>query len=146
MDKNNEIQEELRKISPELANILPEKKAVPMPDADYFDCFTENIVGKRTESPVIPITKRERFIRYLMVAGAAAAIVTALFMFGLNLTKSEMSSSEVYAELAKVSDEELEAFLDSGEQINENPYVQEQLKKLDLNEISSIDTFIIYEN
>lgn len=146
MENTNPIQEELKEISPELASILPEKKAVPIPDPAYFEQFSVKMLDKLNEVPVIQMKTRKPLIRYIMGSVAAAAIIGVLFMIILDINKSEPISSDITVELAKLSNEDLEAFLASGDQNEVNADVQEQLKTLDLHEIKSFDNAYILEN
>lgn len=146
MENKNPIQEELKEISPDLASILPEKKAVPTPDPEYFEQFSVKMLGILTEAPVIQMKTRKPLIRYIMGSVAAAAIIGVLFMINLDLNRSEPISSDITVELAKLSNEDLEAFLAFGEQNTVNADVQEQLKTLDLHEIKSFDNYNILEN
>ena len=146
MENKNSIQEELKEISPYLANMLPPKKTVPTPDPEYFDQFSIKMLGKLKETPVIKMEKPKPIFRYIMGSVAAAAVIGVIFMIGPDMNQTVTSTPDIGVELAKLSDEDLEAFLVTGHQPEINADVQEQLKKLDLNEIKSFDIYNIYEN
>lgn len=148
MENKNPIHEELKQISPAMADLFTQKQASPEPDSIYFNELPGKMLIKVKEAQVVPLKKRVPILRYIMGSGVAAALIGIIVMTNQRMdTNTQSPNLNIHQELSKISNEDLEAFLIyPTEQMAVNTELKVQLEQIDSNEIISFTNYNDHEN